>query len=319
MKRLIICLCLLAVSSYMVAPAATAFVINDKTKLNGWIGAYYRGSEDRTVQDGFTVSYAWLSLSGQLDKNVSYSLGFNGASGTNTLVGTYIKYSGLPFNSNVTIGQFLVPFSPCVLTHPYRWTVVESPISSSLVSIYDKGVQIDSQLNDKVYGALAVINGTGLNTAEDNKSKDMVAMITLTPGNGLKLGMAYQAGSEPLSGSYLGHRIRSDLNFDYKLVKLDLSGEYVFQRRRLAAGGEEDAFSWHLTGTYDFVPDLQGVLQYRQYDPNQSVSTDRQDVIVLGCNYMYTDNCKLQANYRIRTEETPVNNNDFVIQNIISL
>jgi len=291
--------------------------------VSGWMGVDYRWSEDQSVSDSFGVRYAWMNFIGELQDGFSYVLGFDAAAGSNIMRDASIKYKGLPYGINATAGQFVAPFSYAVLTAPPKWPTIELAVNALLVPIYDRGLMIDSSLLDnKLYYALAVINGTGGNAADDNKSKDVVGRVLYSPLKDLSFGLSAQTGRQTLTGSYEGERTRYDVLFIYEPGVFRLIGEYVFQNSERTAGlSNEYSHCWYVTAIYPFFQKLDGVLQYSQYDPDQSASGDKQDAATLGCNYHFNENYTLQANFRHLIEEPggdQLNNNQFLLHLIVS-
>lgn len=319
MKKTMVLICIALV--FMLIPS-TAYPIElaKGLDLGGWMGTSYSWSEDTAVNDRFDVRYAWLNLIGDLGDGYSYVIGVDLANSTDVLRDAWIKHSGLPFN--ITVGQFVAPFSAAVLTAPPKWPTIELPVNGSLVPIYDMGFMVDSKIFENTfYYALAVINGSGGNTDDNNRAKDVVGRIVISANENLSYGLAAQTGVQPLSGSYEGQRSRYDLMFSCKNGDLGMLGEYILQDRQKSGASDEFSYSWHLTGTYLFTSALQGVLQYSQYDPDQGTAGDKQDIVTLGCNIYLNERCTLQTNYRILNEEpsSQTANNQFLFHLIVTI
>jgi hypothetical protein len=315
MKKIIICI---GIAVMIMVSAAYSIELSEDLKLVGWIGTYYLRSDDQSVNDGFDFKYARMLFFGKAGEDFSYLLDIDAAASTDILRNASITYRSLPFN--ITAGQFVAPFSYAVLAAPPDWHTIELPVNSSMVPTFVRGVMIDSSLNEnKFYYAAALVNGTGTNTDDDNKAKDVVGRIVFKPLDALSMGVSYQTGEQGLSatGSYEGHRIRQGVMFVYEPDRFSLLGEYVSQNSgRTGTLSDVLSYTWHLTGAYMLFPGIQGVLQYSQSEPDQGTAGDVETVTTVGCNLIFNEKCKLQVNYRQLGEESgsQTDNNQFLMQ-----
>jgi len=181
-------------------------------------------------------------------------------------------------------------------------------------------------LNDRVYYAAGLFNGTGRNTADNNDNKDFAGRILLSPWRysgaeylrGLKFGGAVMSGKQGTTAStYHGQRHRGAGVVEYKYDRIKLLWEMLYQDAdRTGDLSSVESKGWYLQGVYRISPRLQGVLKFEQYDPDIDLAGDRRDIWTIGGTYFVNENVKLQAEYRVRVEQdaSETANDEFITQ-----
>ena len=190
----------------------------------------------------------------------------------------------------------------------------------------DIGIQLGGtilKLKDRpiVDYRLGIYNGSGINLADNNEKKDYAARLILHPVTGLDISAALYNGSRFIpevktgtvvttpSKSVDSNRYGFDLNYDLK--NLALRGEYIH--------GTDDKINregyYVQAGYYFLEKKLQLLAKYDFYDTDLAIAKNASTWYVLGANYNFNPNVRLQANYTFKQEEgTSINNNFASIQ-----
>lgn len=309
-------------------------------QIYGYTQARYQYYQLASVPSGFDIRRARLDVRGALGNQWEYRLqadfvGNKAATGTAATGGAYLSANLLdayavykPWSFlKITAGQFLIPFSRENGETPDRdlLTVDRSQVVNALVARSgdgsnklvdsvgnqngrDIGIQllgnffkVDDRYIIDYY--IALLNGAGINTAENNSNKDISTRIVIRPWKALRFGGSYYSGVDRFSSSTsINHsRIRwgTELAFDYN--KLAIVGEYI--------KGWEGSFNpiihqgWYAQAAYFIVPKkLQGVFKYDTYNPNTAITNTTNTYYVFGANYYFNKWAKIQADYSWRTE-----------------
>lgn len=313
-----------------------AFPVNagKKIALAGYTQVRYQSLEEAGKIDGFDIRRARLDVKGNISPYWTYRVQFDLA-GTPKLIDAYVE---LKLNDyfNFTVGQAKVPFSLENLTSSNKLELIDrSQVVEALTARgkdvggnqngRDIGVQVGGtilKLKDRpvVDYRLGVYNGAGVNTADNNENKDYAARLILHPVSGLDISGALYNGSRFVPAVATGtnptpardvdrNRYGFDLNYDLK--NLAIRGEYIH--------GTDDAIDregYYIQGGYYFFQKkFQAIAKYDFYDANKANADDASTWVVLGANYNFNANTRLQVNYSIKQEEgTSIDNNYASIQ-----
>ena len=198
-------------------------------RLSGYTQIGYQNFQEPSNYNGFAIRRARLDFQGDFSTKWGYRIliDFVGASGNGTaptggtlfspaLLDAYISYKAFDF-LKITAGQFLVPFSQESLT-PDRSleTVDRSQVVSALVArkgdvsnglIDSIGNQVGRDIGIMVNGSLikienryfmdyylALLNGAGINTLDNNPYKDIDGRLVFHPFKILDIGVSYYNG-----------------------------------------------------------------------------------------------------------------------------
>ncbi len=321
--------------------------------LSGYTQVRYQNFQSPTKNNGFNIPRARLDFQGDFSTKWNYRLlvdfvGSSGATGTAptggalvspALMDAFISYK--PFNFlKITAGQFLLPFSQENLTADRNLETIDrsqavsalvarkGDISNQLVDSIgnQNGRDIGFMVNSSIirienhYLAdlyIAVVNGAGINTLDNNPYKDIVGRLVLHPFKILDIGASYYNGFDKFTSSpTVNHeRIRWGTEFAMNYDLLSIKGEWV-------KGKEGDSNpivheGWYLQGSYFLWPKhLQGVFRYDTYDPNEAKGKEEETstYYVFGLNYFFNVWTKIQMDYSYRTENPGVHNNVFAVQ-----
>jgi phosphate-selective porin OprO/OprP len=322
-------------------------------RLSGYIQARYQYYQQAAKYDEFDIRRARLDLQGDYSTKWNYRIlvdlvGETGVTGTAptggalvspTLLDAFIAYKPFDF-LKITAGQFTIPFSMENITPDRNLDQVDrSQVVNALVARKgdasnglvdsignqngrDIGIQLSGSLialegRHLVDYYLALLNGAGINTVDNNQSKDIAGRLLLHPVKLLDLGFSYYNGYDRFISSPTKNqeRIRWGSEFAINYNLFTLKGEYIWGQE-----GNSNPIvhaGWYLQGTYFLWPKhLQGVFRYDTYDPdlNKSKSLETSTYYVFGVNYFFNRWTKLQVNYSRRTESAHINNDVFTAQ-----
>ena len=297
--------------------AADQFSLMTKrpVQLSGYTNIRYQACEDKI--DGFDVRRARMSLKGNWDHGVSYK--FQGEFGTSKqkLLDAAVSMNVRCFT--MTAGQFVLPFSyenvlsSSKLITINRSQIVEAMAARSLDVIgnqygRDAGFQVSGKFHLIDFG-LGVFNGSGINTADSNESKDLAGRLIFTPIKGLAIGGSFYHGKYFLSEtSRKRNRIGIELNGQWKVISV--AGEYI---RGEDAGIEKDG--WYAQAAWGLSKEFQLVLKADRFDPSTELTDNALSVYTAGLNVTLNDAFKIQSNLEIKTEEgVSIDNNAFTTQ-----
>jgi len=310
-----------------------------KPKVGGYIETWYRTDNsdlsDQTtaakkVDNEFRVRRARIDVKGEVTDEIGYRVNgnFDGpspASGSASvkLWDGYVTYKVRPF-ANVTVGQFKFPFTLEGLEGtPDRIPVLRAESINDIAaklgtqggSFRDIGVMVSGSYKDALglgYG-VAVINGKGINTGDNNNDKDIVGRITISPISGLTLGGSYYAGKGQDETATLEVKESAygvEAEYTLKDLGLSLRGEYVTAEWEnfnvatgaAAAGFKQEPSGWYLQAAYKLpsLPAAQLMARYEDYEKDSNTVDSHLKTTTLGTTYYLKGKTRISANYLMR-------------------
>ena len=323
--------------------------------LSGYSQVVYQSFEHPSTgkySDGFTIKRARLDFQGHFSSQFDYRLlfdfvGSSGANGTAPtggalispfLVEGYIVYK--PFNwINIKAGQMIVAFSQENMTQDRNLDLIErSQVVNALVArkgdaangLVDSignqnGRDIGIQANGSIIPikdyhlldyTVQVLNGAGINTLDNNQSKDIDARLVIHPIKILSIGGSWYDGNDRFTSSTTKDqkRIRWGTELGLDVHSFSLKSEYI----RGQEGNSNPIVheGWYAQAGYFILPKhLQGLFRYDWYDPNKAKTQVNSTYYDLGVNYFFNVWTKLQLYYSLRNQQgATVNNNMFEAQ-----
>lgn len=317
-----------AIASQANLAKVKVFPINAAKKmlLTGYTQVRYQAMEETGKIDGFDIRRARLDIKGNITPYWGYRVQFDLA-GSPKLIDAYIE---LKLNDylNFTIGQAKVPFSVENLTSSNKLELIDrSQVVEALVARgkdvggnqngRDIGIQAGGtlfKLKDRpiVDYRLGVYNGSGINTTDKNEDKDIAARLIIHPIQGLDISGAYYNGS--IYGSETAKTVNRDrygFDLSYELNDLIIKSEYIH-----GTDDQKVRDGYYIMAGYSFLQKkLQLLAKYDFYDPDKSKTDDSSTWYIIGANYNFNSNTRLQLNYTIKQEEgIAVNNNLLALQ-----
>jgi len=313
-----------------------------KPKVGGYVETWYRTDNsdlsDQTtaakkVDNEFRVRRARIDVKGEVTDEIGYRVNgnFDGpspASGSASvkLWDGYVTYKVQPF-ANVTVGQFKFPFTLEGLEGtPDRIPVLRAESINDIAaklgtqggSFRDIGVMVSGSYKDALglgYG-VAVINGKGINTGDNNNDKDIVGRITISPISGLTLGGSYYAGkgqNETATFEVKESAYGVEAEYTLKDLGLSLRGEYVTAEWEnfnvatgaAAAGFKQEPSGWYLQAAYKLpsLPAAQLMARYEDYEKDSNTDNSHLKTTTLGATYYLKGKTRISANYLMRDAE----------------
>jgi hypothetical protein len=261
-----------------------------------------------------------------------------------TLGGPYILDAFVSYNrfgpwAKISAGQFRTPFGIELSTPCHKlYTVNRSEVVSNLAAPFrDFGLMVSggtdslSFLGSKTtnfFGyQFAVLNGTGLNTPDNNRKKDILGRLTVHPVDFLTVGATYRFGKHPAqdAGSPDDERSRWGFDAEIKYKGLVVQGEYIkgsdIGSYTTGGGcgepievkqGSVDRDGFFVQAAYMTRWNFQPVVKFETFDPNiadnpllfEGSDTDRHNIITYGFNYFFNEWTRVQVNYLYKAEET---------------
>lgn len=322
--------------------------------LSGYTQVRYQNYQQQGKTDGIDIRRARLDIGGEFSTKWGYRILIDmvGASGTGgsaatggslispTLLDGFISYKPYTF-LKITAGQFIIPFSLENTTQDRNMeTIDRSQVVHALVARKgdasnglidsignqngrDIGIQLSGSILKKsnrylVEYYLAIFNGAGINTLDNNLSRDVDARLVLHALRGIDIGGSYYEGRDRFISSVTKNqqRTRWGLEAALNLNLLNIKTEYI----RGKDGNTNPIIheGWYALASYFIWPKhLQGVFRYDSYTPDvlsnkiiHSLST----YYVFGINYYFNSWTKLQIDYSRRLETPSINNDVFNIQ-----
>ena len=314
-----------------------SFAVNagKKISLSGYTQVRYQALEEAGKIDGFDIRRARVDVKGVISPYWSYRVQFDLA-GSPKLIDAYTELKINDF-LNFTVGQAKIPFSLENLTSSNKLEMIDR--SQAVEALVARGKDVIGNHNGRDIGVqlggtilkvqdrplidyrLGIYNGTGINTTDTNEKKDFAARLITHPITGLDLSAGLYNGSRYIAEVKTGtvvttparnadrDRFGLDLNYDWN--DLAIRVEYLH--------GKDDATKregYYIQGGYYFFQKkLELLAKYDFYDADKSKADDASTWVVLGANYNFNANTRLQFNYTLKQEEgTSIDNNYASIQ-----
>ena len=219
---------------------------------------------------------------------------------------------------SVKFGQFQPAFGQNFLRSPAAYTVITPSLAMALGSDRDIGTQVawDHSFSKKFGLQLTagLFNGSGINASDSNSAKNSVVRVQAKIGSSLTIGANNYAGKTNASvnpkhldtwGSFANWTWKSE----------EVEAEYIHTK----VNGVKKA-GWYVWGghmlktNWKFVPEVQLVGRYEEYDANRTIDNNKVNRTTIGTTF-YIDKkyTLIQLNYQFNGEEgTRVRNNEFL-------
>lgn len=279
---------------------------------------HFTKDEDLNIDNSNTFKFkrARLGITGKIPYDFAYYAmmefsPFVSSTGNPYLLDVFVSYRRFKW-VNVSMGSFKQPFglevnTPCSGLH----TVERSAVSDQLVAPQrDMGLMLlGGTKQDLVQYRLALMNGTGLGTKDNNNKKDLIGRVIFHPVEFIGVGGSFRYGY-PTKDSLTRTSFAVELEVDYS--NFLVQAEYIADEgdyNRAAGGGcgadplvlGDKRSGYYVQAMYRTYMNLHPVIKYESFDTGDdegySLST-----ITVGLNYFFNDNVRLQANYRYNAE-----------------
>ena len=294
-------------------------------------------------ETGFYFNRARIGVTGQIPYDFSYYaiMELSPTLGGPYLLDAFISYNRYAPYVKASVGQFKSPFglelgaTPCHKLH----TIDRSEVVNTLAGPNrDIGLMLHGTTGKlKIFGSevedffgykLAFMNGTGRNTLDDNRHKDIIGRFTIHPFNFITVGASYRHGIHPpqsVTAEQDDERNRLGFDIELKHNNMLLQGEFIQGEDKgstIVGGGcgEEPNIVEGSTERNGFMVqamymtnwNIQPVFKFEHFDPNldmdandigASFHTSVKNTMTYGINYFFNEWTRMQINYLYRAEE----------------
>jgi hypothetical protein len=185
----------------------------------------------------------------------------------------------------------------------------------------DKWNPLGTKTQNLIGYKIAFTNGTGLNTPDNNRKKDIVARFTFHPFDFITIGANYRTGKHPALNPDTEDDERSRFGFDVDLnyKNFRIQGEFIDGSDKgsyTTGGGCGDPIEviqgsvnrqgFFAQAMYRTKWDIEPVIKFEKYDPSMADTdiNDIQNIMTYGFNYYINDWTRMQVNYLYKAEES---------------
>lgn len=321
MKKLAIILAVVCLPTYVFSQGCTEADPNQRLKVFGFIQPEYHANFSENGTNTFEWNRARVGATGSIPYDFQYYVVAELSSsftGNPYLLDGYISYNRYRW-AQAAVGQFKSPFSLELQTPCHKLnTIYRSHAVVELAGpLRDMGFMMYGGTDTTIVKyQFAIMNGTGLNTIDDNGGKDVIARVLFQPfkskkylavGGSFRYGTA--APADAAAATQDTHlRYGFEANFKYK--KFTLQAEYLYGEDvgsyttgggcggpGTTVTGSIERQGWYFTAMYMTDLRLQPVVKYEYYDADVSADDQFKYITTLGVNYFFNDWTRLQANY----------------------
>ncbi len=273
-------------------------------KISGYVMGRYTYNGDEST---FRLRRVRVSLAGDLTPKLDYK--FQAELSSFKLLDAYFNYK--PFDElKIKAGQFKVPFTientdytptkMILMDHPM---VLDRLVGSSEkigdATLKSTGRELGIDIHGAIFKGilnydLAIFNGAGLNTTDNNKSKDVVARLKLTPVKGLTISGSYYWGEY---GQDFYARERWSVGAVYDSKHLLVRAEYVGAKTGFE-DKELDQDGWYALAGWRFNDKWMVAARYDTFTENTDARSETEQTnYTIGMAWKPYKFIRLQANY----------------------
>ena len=296
-------------------------------RIAGFIQQQFVVDESPDSPARFSTHRARIGISGQVTDRIRVNFvgGFvEPPSRTPRLVNAFVDFDVHPL-LQIRTGQFLVPFGlegPEVITfNPAieRSTVIRR--TNTMNMFRDVGVQLSGRHSGLSY-AVALVNGTGANNAEQIEPKDLLGRVGYNIISSVNVGVSAHLGQyRPDPAVDINEaRYRLGADISYSGDPVFFRAEYVYREDKRTDASALQMNGFYVLGGYHITGRIQGIARFEYLDPNSDGASDELSIITLGANYRFAGNTRISANYEIRDDKlNPDLGNVFTVQMQVAL
>ena len=275
-------------------------------RISGYLQTGYEWSENTST---FFIKRVRLTLAGDIAPRLDYRIQIEFASPK--VVDAEIRYR--PFDAlNLRLGEYKIPFSiESTVYVPLKYEFIEYPLALRRLMGFDDVCGLAATGRDMGFSAyggffrrgdrhllsydIGVFNGEGINTRDRNRSKDLVARLTLRPVEGLQIAASGYWGE---NGPEYLERTRYGAGICYDRGPVVLRYEYICGTTGLPEqGGTLPSDGWYAVGGWRFTPELMAVARYDTFRENSDNNDTRQTNATAGLLWTPVRYLRCQLNY----------------------
>lgn len=293
-------------------------------RLSGYVQAGYEWSDGSS---SFFIKRVRLDLRGALARTLDYRVQLEFASSPK-IVDAYLHYK--PFRQlNFKLGEYKIPFTIENTDYvPLKFELIEYPLALQRLmgfaepiggryvggamqggeTLKDTGRDMGLTLHGSFFPCgerallsydVGVLNGAGINLRDNNRSKDVVARLTLRPVRGLTLSGSWYGGEY---GADCLERQRVSAGVCYDRGRGVVRGEWIGGRTGYAAteeyaAGTFDSSGWYVLGGVRVTPSLMPVVRYDTLLSDTASADSRQTNWTAGILWHPVKYLRCQLNY----------------------
>lgn len=293
-------------------------------RLSGYVQAGYEWSDESS---SFFIKRVRLDLRGDIARKLDYRVQLEFASSPK-IVDAYLQYR--PFRQlNFKLGEYKIPFTIENTDYvPLKFELIEYPLALQRLmgfaepiggryvggamqggeTLKDTGRDMGLTLHGSFFPCgerallsydVGVLNGAGINLKDNNRSKDVVARLTLRPVRGLTLSGSWYGGEY---GADCLERQRVSAGVCYDRGRGVVRGEWIGGRTGYAAteeyaAGTFDSSGWYVLGGVRLTPTLMPVVRYDTLLPDTASADSRQTNWTAGILWHPVKYLRCQLNY----------------------
>lgn len=293
------------------------------------------------TENSFYFQKARFGVTGLIPYNFSYYFmtEMSPTQGGPHILDAFLSWKAAKSYLKVSAGQFKTPFG-LELTTPCQslYTINRSLVVNELASPFrDQGIMLSGGSDSlHIFGlektnvlsyALAFTNGTGINTKDNNRSKDIVGRLVFAPCNFFQAGGSYHYGKQKnpdakVTKEDVRMRWGADIQFKKSFGKFGFlsQSEYIFAKDEgsmLVGGGcgstpEVVQGTFKRNGFYSQLMiqtpwKLEPLVKIESFDPDMDKSNTlstsySRSTYTFGFSYYVNDWTRIQANYMYNME-----------------
>lgn len=293
-------------------------------RISGYVQAGYEWSDESS---SFFIKRVRLDLRGDIARKLDYRVQLEFASSPK-IVDAYLQYR--PFRQlNFKLGEYKIPFTIENTDYvPLKFELIEYPLALQRLmgfaepiggryvggamqggeTLKDTGRDMGLTLHGSFFPCgerallsydVGVLNGAGINLRDNNRSKDVVARLTLRPVRGLTLSGSWYGGEY---GADCLERQRVSAGVCYDRGRGVVRGEWIGGRTGYAAteeyaAGTFDSSGWYVLGGVRLTPTLMPVVRYDTLLPDTASADSRQTNWTAGILWHPVKYLRCQLNY----------------------
>lgn len=301
-------------------PKHPAGVGHGKLNFTGFLHQQYHRDLGDEEQSTFVSKRARLGVKGKLNNYAQLTFIGEFASSPK-LLDAVITLSPTK-NWSMQLGQYKPPYGAEFLTSGTMLPFVNTHMAKGLGTDRDIGASVSykNKINKNVQMkfTIGVFNGSGINTSDANTDKNYIGRAEF------KLAKSFTVAPNFIIGktNEVGEAIE-DINTYGGSVNWSWKNEQVQGEYHQSKVGETEKSGWYVWAGHSFntnvrfLPMVQLLARYEQYDADINLAGNIQDRITIGTNlFIDSKYTKLQLNYQINDEETNSIDNDEFLFNL---
>jgi hypothetical protein len=284
-----------------------------KLKLAGFGRVRYSVDAAAGKADGFSLAQGRFGVSGDISDLFAYAFSLEATNGDpenkKLLYDLYIDTS-IVRNFKIRLGQFKYPFGLEQTTPDADLELInKAEVVNNLVKpTRDIGVQVSRELPAawlRSTVTLALVNGSGSNSDDENDRKTFIGRLTLAPLKGLTIGASCYNGTTGVADK----KTRAGFELKYENNRLLAKGEYIFGKDKTV-----NKAGYYVTLGYTVFSRTVLLFRYDWWNSNQDLADLDISRLTFGVNYFFSKNVLLRTNYELKNEKPAVKNNIFMVQ-----